>query len=407
MLKIALQLANSILMKVTGRTRVAPPLGSNTMGVDDLEIINNWLKRKDEWYNEKETETLNREFAQWNGSAHAFSFMAGRDALSAAIDALGLKKEDEVIIPGYTCVQVPNAFHFAGVKVVYADIELDTYGINARGLEKKITPRTKAIVIHHLYGLVCRDYEALLNLARKRKLKVIEDCAQAAGAEFKGEKVGNQGNVAIYSCEHTMPFTAGQGGLVTTNNSSIAKKLEQIYTQTQFPDEKRVQALLDTLLYNYYAYAHPKRWFLKDWKGYTFRNRLVEPLTQDEIYGIRPDFYGTRMPAPIAAVALNQLKKLDRFNEQRRANAVLWDMWCKEAGYKKPTVIEDSKPIFLRYPVLVEPQKKDDLNWAWEQLKVEPGTWFQANIHPSGSAVNSPISDKAVAGCINLPTLDV
>src|SRR3989304_4500748 len=131
--------------------------------------------------------------ARGNVSRHAFAFLGGRVALSACIHALGLAPGDEVILPGYTCVVVPNAFHYAGVRTVYADIELETYGLDAARAEEKITPNTRAILLHHMYGLVCRDYEDILALARRRGIRVIEDCAQSTGAGFGCAKGGDRG----------------------------------------------------------------------------------------------------------------------------------------------------------------------------------------------------------------------
>lgn len=162
---------------------------------------------------------LNMRFLSWGG----------RVALSACIYALDLQPDGEVILPGYTCVVVPNAFSYAGVKTVYSDIELDTYGLDVSQIENKITNKTKAILIQHLYGLVCRDYEAIIDLATHHGLKVIEDCAHCTGAEYKGKKVGNLGDVAFYSSEQSKVFNTIQGGVAVTNNDLLAQRLRVFY----------------------------------------------------------------------------------------------------------------------------------------------------------------------------------
>jgi perosamine synthetase len=164
------------------------PLISATLGLDDVEIARQQLKMRETWLNPAPVEDYEKAFANWNGSAQAFAFMGARVALSACIHALRLKPGDEVIIPGYTCVVVANAFHYAGVKVTYKDIELETYGLDASTLKDVITSNTKAVLLHHLYGLVCRDYEKTVTVAREHGLFVIEDCAQATGATCKGRK---------------------------------------------------------------------------------------------------------------------------------------------------------------------------------------------------------------------------
>ena len=127
---------------ISGRPLVTPSLVSTTLDRDDILLAENWLNDETHWNRLDEVDEYNSRFAAWNGSAHAFSFMGGREALSAIISALGLSPGDEVILPGYTCVVVPNAFLYAGVKPSYADIELETYGLDASKLETCITSRT-------------------------------------------------------------------------------------------------------------------------------------------------------------------------------------------------------------------------------------------------------------------------
>jgi dTDP-4-amino-4,6-dideoxygalactose transaminase len=106
-----------------------PSFGSMTLDKDDLRIAKMWLKKKKKWKDDSLVTEYENMFAEWNGSKYAFAFMGGRVALSACIHALNLKKGDEIILPGYTCVVMPNAFNLANVKIVYSDIELDTFGL--------------------------------------------------------------------------------------------------------------------------------------------------------------------------------------------------------------------------------------------------------------------------------------
>ncbi len=402
------RLLKNLLKHTLGLSPLLPVLTSNTMGTDDLKLCRQWLKQPDHWYDQEVCHTFNQEFARWNHSQYAFSFMGGRVALSACIFALALKPGDEVIVPGYTCVVVPNAFRFAGIQVVYADIELDTYGLDAAAVIKKIGPKTKAILIQHLYGLVCRDYQEILNIARHNNIYIIEDCAQSTGAQYNGKNIGNQGDVAIYSCEQSKAFTTGQGGIATTNDPLLGQRLQVFYHNAPFPDTVRIDHLLQTLLFNYYTLAHPRRWLLKEWAYHKYGIKALVSTTPEEIVGIKPSYYGCKMPAPLAAIALNQLHKLDHFNQLRRNQAAAWNHWCEQNHYHVPLVIPGSTPIFLRYPVLVAPAQKKDLSWAVQQLSLKPGIWFETHIHPADFPVSDcPNADQAVAQCINLPTLGV
>lgn len=383
-----------------------PSLGSMTLDEDDVRIARRWLKDRSAWTDPHETKEFAAEFARWNGSRHSYAFFGGRVALSACIDALGLLPGDEVILPGYTCVVVPNAFQFAGIRVVYADIELDTYGLDAARVEEKITDRTRAIMLHHLYGLVCRDYEAILDLARRRRLRVIEDCAHATGAEFKGRKVGNIGDVGFYSCEQSKVLNTVMGGIAVTNDDALGARLKSFFDAAPLPDQDSIDRHLHTLILDYYRFKHPRRWILGELAQRRYGDKEVISTTQEEERGIRPAHYGQKMPAPVAAIGRNQLRKIDSYNAMRREQARSWDLWCEGMGYRKPLVVSGSVPVFLRYPVMVAPEKKQDLRWAEGSLGVSPGVWFSSNIHPVAARLaDCPNADAAVAGCINLPCL--
>ncbi len=404
--RVGIHQARNVLKLLIGRPLTTPPLGSVTLDQDDVELAKKWLKNRQDWFDESIVSEYEQGFAQWNGSKYVFAFMGARVALSACICALDLQPGDEVILPGYTCVVVPNAFHFAGITTVYCDIELDTYGMDASLIASKITPKTRAILMHHLYGLVCRDYEAIIAIAREQGLKVIEDCAQATGAEYQGRKVGHLGDVAIYSSEQSKVFTTVQGGIAVTNDEALHHRLQDYWDRASYPDEKWIDKLLHNLLLNYYQIKHPQRWWRGDLAELVYGRKRLISTTSEEEAGIKPAHYGMRMPAPIAALSLHQLSKIDRYNELRRQTAKKWDAWCETNGYRRPVVIPDSTPVYLRYPVLVEEEKKRDVSWAIRELGVRPGVWFLGNAHPvNWNIENCPNADKAVAQCINFPTV--
>lgn len=403
-LRFIYHLSNTGLRFARGGPLALPSLGSMTLDEDDVQLANNWLKEQKDWYRFDEIEQYHTTFAHWNGSAHAFSFMGGRVALSAIIEVLNLQPGDEVILPGYTCIVVPNAFRYAGIKTVYSDIELQTYGLDASLIEAKITPRTKAILLQHLYGLVCRDYEEILHIAHQHNLFVIEDCAHSTGAEFKGKKVGNWGDVAFYSSEQSKVFNTIQGGIVTTNNYELAIRLEEYSNRATFPDETWIDKQLHNVILNYYQFKHPQRWWRGDLVAWRLNDKQLISTTLEEERGIRPAHYGRKMPAPIAALGLNQLRKIDAYNERRRQTAHKWDQWCETHAYEKPFVKPGSIPVYLRYPVLVEPEKKQHRNWAVKELGVQPGVWFVSQLHPVPVVIKGcPNADTAVNQCINFP----
>jgi len=389
-----------------GRPLTYPSLGSVTLDKDDVDIAREWLGKRKHWYEHEFVQQYEKEFANWNGSKYAFAFIGGRVALSACIYALDLKPGDEAILPGYTCVVVPNAFNYSGIKIIYSDIELDTFGLDASLIEGKITSKTRVILLPHHYGLVCRDYEKIIDIARKRGLYVIEDCCHGTGAEFKKRKIGNLGDVAFYSTEQSKIMTTIQGGMAVTNNDFVAKRIKEYYDDAQNPIEEMIDKQLHSVIINYNAYKDPKRWWKAELYRLRYQDKIIISTTIEEMLGIKPKHYGRKMPAPIAAIGLNQLKKVDRYNEMRRQTAKKWDKWCDNNGYIKPVVIPESTPVYLRYPVMVEPHKKTDTSWAQKELRINLGIWFESNIHPAHRPVEGcPNADKAVRQCINFPSV--
>lgn len=403
---IARRQAINVRKLISGLPVQVPSFGSMTLEKDDVALAQEQLAKPETWQDEEAITTYENTFANWNGSKAAFAFMGGRVALSAAIYALDLQPGDEVIIPGYTCVVVPNAFHYAGVDVTYADIELETYGLSAESFASRISPRTKAVLIHHLFGLVCRDYEQILAIARKHQIKVIEDCAHATGARFKGANVGNAGDVAFYSSELSKVFNTIKGGMAVTNDPALEKRLQIFKDEAPLYPAHATEKLLYNVAMNYYRSKHSQRWLMGDLYWLKHHRKEVISTTAAEIDGVKPQHYNSRMPAPVARLGLNQLQKIERFNNLRTKQAKKWDMWCDQNGYTKPLVLPDSQPVWLRYPVLVAPEKKRNTTWLLRELGIQAGVWFVSHLHPkAGHIADCPNCDIAVARCINLATL--
>ncbi len=346
------------------------------------------------------------EFAAWNGSRHAVSFTAGRVALAACIEALELKAGDEVVMPGYTCTVVPNAFENAGVEIVYCDIELDTYGPDFESLSKRIGPRTKAVLLQHLYGIPARDTARIVDLAREHGLWIIEDCAQSTGAAIDGTRIGNFGDVAIYSSEVSKAFTTVQGGLATSNDDALGARLRAYQAKLGPVPDERVDELLGMvdLLWKRYRTLRPRR-LEKRFQPYYDANAIVSTL-DEEHEGGRPSQGYHPLPPALALLGRRQLRKLDRLNAERRANAATIMAWCARQGFTVPTPGPGAAPVYVRIPVLVSPERKIKRRWAVSKVGVLPGVWFTSHLHPGNRRVDGcPNADEAIARCINFPGL--
>ncbi len=216
-----------------------------------------------------------RIFAEFIGVKHAIAVNSGTSALYAALIAAGVGPGDEVIVPSFTFIATANVVLAVGAKPIFADIDLSTYNISVEEIRKKITPRTKAIIPVHLYGLPA-DMDPIMELAEEHNLVVIEDACQAHGSLYKGRKAGALGHMAAFSFYPSKIITTGEGGMITTNDDELAEKLRRIRTHGQV-------------------------------KGY-----------DSVMFGMN-----LRMTEINAAIGIAQMKKIESFLQRRRKNALL------------------------------------------------------------------------------------
>ncbi len=176
----------------------------------------------------KYVKQFEKDFSDYINVKHCVGVGNGTDALEIAIEALEMPAGSEIIVPANSFIASSEAVTRQGHKVVFADVDIDSYVLSIEDAKKRITPRTKAIMAVHLYGHPC-DMDALFDLAKEHNLYIIEDCAQAHGAEYKGKKVGGIGHIATFSFYPGKNLGAyGDGGAITTNDDEIATKTRMI-----------------------------------------------------------------------------------------------------------------------------------------------------------------------------------
>ena len=179
------------------------------------------LSNRVNYWTGNECREFEKEFASWCGVKHAIALANGTLALDVALKALGVGAGDEVVVTPRTFIASVSCVVNAGAIPVFADVEIDSGNISARTIEGVLTARTKAIVCVHLAGWPC-DMDPIMELAEKHGLKVIEDCAQAHGARYKGRSVGTIGQIGTWSfCQDKIMTTGGEGGMVTTNDKDL------------------------------------------------------------------------------------------------------------------------------------------------------------------------------------------
>jgi len=182
----------------------------------------NWSSVAGSW-----NQVLEQHLAEKFGVNHAVAFNSGTSTLHAALEACGVGEGDEVISPALTVIMDTTATIHANAIPVYADINPDTFTVDPADIERKITPRTKAIIVVSLYGLPC-DMDPIMKIANKHNIPVIEDNAQCFMSRYKGKMTGTIGHVASYSFENTKHISCGEGGAIITNDENIAMLARKI-----------------------------------------------------------------------------------------------------------------------------------------------------------------------------------
>lgn len=179
------------------------------------------LSNRVNYWTGQECREFEKEFAAWCGANHAIALANGTLALDVALKALGIGPGDEVVVTPRTFIASISCVVNAGAIPVFADVEPDSGNISAMTIAKVLTPRTKGVICVHLAGWPC-DMDPIMALAEEHGLKVIEDCAQAHGARYKGRSVGTIGHIGAWSfCQDKIMSTGGEGGMVTTNDSDL------------------------------------------------------------------------------------------------------------------------------------------------------------------------------------------
>jgi len=248
-------------------------------------------------------------FAQKVGAKYGVAVTSGTTALHLALYTLGIRKEDEVIIPTFTMIATANTVRYCGAKPVLVDSESRTWNIDVERIEEKITSRTRAIMPIHTYGHPC-DMDRILKIAQKHDLWVIEDAAEAHGAEYQGKKVGSMGDCACFSFYANKIVTTGEGGMITTNN-------EEIY--------QRARNLRD------HAFSS-ERHFWHKFVGFNYRMTNLQ-----------------------AAIGLGQLEKFEELVERRIKNAHLYTSLLKDVqGLELPPETPGIKNVFWMYGIRVK-----------------------------------------------------
>jgi dTDP-4-amino-4,6-dideoxygalactose transaminase len=347
-------------------------------------------------------------FARAVGARFACSFWAGRVGLYALLLGLGVERDDEVLLQVPTHVVVANAIRYTGARPVYVDCRLDNYNMDLDQAERRITPRSRILLLQHTFGNPV-DLDAALALAARHDLLVIEDCVHALGATYRGHPVGSFGRAAFYSTEETKTISTTMGGMVTTDDPDLAGRLRAFQRQCAPPAASQtIRYLVKFIAYHLLTrpYAHRFTRALYELAGK--RHPLPRATTQVELRGNRPPNYEQLLSNAQAALALRQLERLQGNIEHRRHVADAYSAKLAQHGYSVPKAPEGAEPAFVRYPIWVEDRQ---LAIRSARPRVLLGNWFTSVLeeatspeHGAYEAGSCPRAEAAAEHLVNLPT---
>jgi dTDP-4-amino-4,6-dideoxygalactose transaminase len=305
---------------------------------------------------------LEEGIAKLCGVAHGVGVASGTDALIMALRACGVHAGDEVLLPPFTFVATASAVSALGAKPVFADIRPDTYNIDPAEFHRRVTPRTRAIVVVHLYGLAA-DMDPILAFAKARKLPVIEDNAQAIGASYKGRRTGSLGDVACFSFYPTKNLGAyGDAGMVVTNSVELAE-----------------------------------------------RTRTLRNHGQSEKYRSTEPGWNSRLDEIQAAILRVKLRHLSNWQRARQSHAAEYNMLFSQIpGVMPPLAPEGFEHVYHQYTLRVE--QRDALQKFLNERKIGSTVYYPYPLHLQPlyaslghKAGDFPHAERAAQEVLSLP----
>ena len=380
--------------------------GTTTIG--DCLVAARFLLQGDSLIDGPCVQAYEEAFARQVGVGYAVSFSTGRVGLYGLLRVLGIGNGDEVLLQVPTHIVVANAIRYAGARPVYVDCRLDTYNMDFDEAEQRVSPRTRALVLQHTFGIPA-ELDRAMELAGRHDLVLIEDCVHALGATFDGRQVGSFGRAAFFSTEETKTISTTMGGVVTTDDRGLASDLARFQARCDAPSAGLVRRYLAKLIsYHLLTEPHVHRYTRPLYEAVGRRQPLPRPTTREEIRGLRPARYEQRFSNAQAAIGMRQLRSLDANLAHRRAVAAAYRERLTANGLRLPEWPDRSEPAFVRYPVWVADR-------AETERRVAPfavlGTWFtsvlEEAVSPEVGGYEGGSCERAEAAArhlVNLPT---
>ncbi|MDD5710907.1 MAG: DegT/DnrJ/EryC1/StrS family aminotransferase [Candidatus Colwellbacteria bacterium] len=307
-------------------------------------------------------------FAKYCDVQYAVTTTSGTTALHTALEAIGVCRGDEVIVPALTFVSSASVILQQNARPVFADVDPDTFCLDVSDFKKKITPKTKAVIVVHLYGNPA-NMRDIIRIAKKHEISVVEDCAQAHGAIYNRHRVGTLGDIGCFSFYQTKNMTCGEGGMVITNKKKLYEACKSIVDH----------GLIDGYL-----------------QGYNY-NRLGHNYHMTELQ---------------AAIGLAQLKKLNRLNNQRRRNAVLYKKLLSDTPLRFQRETHLGSSVYYGLTALLPEKFISKRDWFIEAVRAEnveinnlyPHALSRTELFRKYNSVKLPVAENVSARLFNCYT---
>jgi perosamine synthetase len=283
---------------------------------EDVELVNKVIRRGKQWAIGPEIEEFEKAICNFIGTDYTVVVNSGTSGLHAALQAYGIGRNDEVIVPSFSFISTANSVLFVNATPIFSDIEEENYGLDSNLLEEKITKKTKAIMPMDYAGQSCKIFD-LVEIAKKRNLILLEDAAEGLGSSINGSNVGTVSDCAVFSFTGNKVMTTGEGGAIVTNSEDIYNKLKLI----------RSHGRVDSINY--------------------FQNPDVSDYVNIG--------YNWRMPTISAALGLSQLSKLPKIIKMRQDNAqYISSHISKHEKIETPSPKSGSDHIYQMYTIRLE-----------------------------------------------------
>jgi dTDP-4-amino-4,6-dideoxygalactose transaminase len=310
-----------------------------------------------------------------------FLYWKGRVALYAILKVMGVKKDDEVILPAFTCVVVSNAIIYLGAKPVYVDIDLKTYNARFEDIKKATTDKTKVIICQNTFGL-SSDIEEITTFAKEHNIFTIEDCTHGFGGYYNQKPNGSYCDAAFYSTQWNKPFSTGTGGFALINNLNLIEPIQRINQNLITPSFKQKISLqilyfIREKLLNKHTYWH----LIKFYRFLSRKNLILGSSSGAEIISVvMPPNYFMKLSEVQIKKGIKNIQSIAADLSQWQSNAGIYTEFLMNRNKNHVPASLFENHSFLKYPLLVE--NRNEVFRLAEKHKIRLGEWFNSPLHP-------------------------